>query len=237
MDTGIAITGLTRSEVEERRRTGRVNFVVESSTRTTKEILKANVVTRFNIILSLMLVVILIVAPIQDALFGMVMVINSAIGIVQELRARRKLDALRVVVAPKAEVIRDGKPWTVRVSGLVTDDVVVVRSGDQVPVDGEVIDSNGLEFDESLLTGESDSVAKRVGDNIMSGSFVVAGSGKFRATDVGNNAYAVRLATQARTFSPARLRAASRYRQDLDLGQLAARARYGSTPLQPATGI
>ena len=151
-----------------------------------------------------MLVVILIVAPIQDALFGMVMVINSAIGIVQELRARRKLDALRVVVAPKAEVIRDGKPWTVRVSGLVTDDVVVVRSGDQVPVDGEVIDSNGLEFDESLLTGESDSVAKRVGDNIMSGSFVVAGSGKFRATDVGNNAYAVRLATQARTFSPAR---------------------------------
>ena len=132
------------------------------------------------------------------------MVINSAIGIYQELRARRKLDALRVIVSPRAEVIRDGKPWTVRVSGLVTDDVVVVRSGDQVSVDGVVLESNGLEFDESLLTGESDAVVKAIGDPVLSGSLVVAGSGLFRATAVGHQAYAVRLADEAKVFVPVR---------------------------------
>lgn len=204
MGSESAITGLSRAEVEERRRLGQVNTVEESPSRTTREIIRANVVTRFNIILSIMLVVILIVAPLQDALFGLVMVINSTIGIFQELRARRKLDALRVVVAPKAEVIRDGRPWTVRVAGLVSDDVVVIRSGDQIPVDGEVVESNGLEVDESLLTGEADSVPKGIGDRLLSGSFAVAGSGWFRATAVGHEAYAVRLADQARTFVPVR---------------------------------
>ena len=204
MDTDTVITGLSRADVEERRRLGQVNVVYEGPSRTTREILRSNIVTRFNIILSIMLVVILIVAPIQDALFGLVMVINSAIGIFQELRAQRKLDALRVVVAPKAEVIRDGRPWTVRVSGLVTDDIVVARAGDQVPVDGEVVESNGLEFDESLLTGESESVPKNVGDHLLSGSFAVAGAGLFRATAVGHEAYAIRLADQARTFVPVR---------------------------------
>ena len=204
MDTDTVITGLSRADVEERRRLGQVNVVYEGPSRTTREILRSNIVTRFNIILSIMLVVILIVAPIQDALFGLVMVINSAIGIFQELRAQRKLDALRVVVAPKAEVIRDDRPWTVRVSGLVTDDIVVARAGDQVPVDGEVVESNGLEFDESLLTGESESVPKSVGDHLLSGSFAVAGAGLFRATAVGHEAYAIRLADQARTFVPVR---------------------------------
>ena len=188
--------------MEERRRLGQVNVVDEGESRSIREIVRSNIVTRFNIILSAMLVVILLVAPPQDALFGLVMVINSAIGIFQELRARRKLESLRVVIAPQVEVIRDSRPWTVRVSGLVTDDIVVVRSGDQVPVDGDLVESNGLEFDESLLTGESDPIPKGIGESVLSGSFVTAGSGLFRATAVGHEAYAIRLADQAREFVP-----------------------------------
>ena len=204
MKTETAMSGLSRADVVERRRRGQVNVVDEGEHRSTGDIVRSNIVTRFNIILSVMLVVILLVAPIQDALFGLVMVINSAIGIFQELRSRRKLEALRVVIAPKVEVIRDGRPWTVRVSGLVTDDLVVVRSGDQVPVDGVIVQSNGLECDESLLTGESDPIPKDIEALVMSGSFVTAGSGLFRATAVGHEAYAIRLADQARQFVPVR---------------------------------
>ncbi len=228
MDTDTVITGLSRAEVVERRRTGQVNIVREGPSRTPAEIVRANVITRFNIILSVMLVVILIVAPIQDALFGLVMVINSTIGIVQELRARRKLDQLRVITAPKVEVIRDGKPWTVRVSGLVTDDVIVLRAGDQAPVDGVALSSTGMEFDESLLTGESEAVPKAAGDTIMSGSFVVAGSGLYRATAVGHQSYAVKLADQARQFVPVR----SELRSGIDLV-----LKFVGWALVPAIGI
>ena len=162
--------------------------------------MRANVFTRFNAILGAMFAVILVVGPIQDALFGLVLVANALIGIVQEVRAKRTLDQLAVLNAPIARVVRDGEVSDVAVEGVVLDDLLELRLGDQVPCDGEVRDAEGLELDESLLTGESDPVDKRPDDEVLSGSFVVAGNGRFQATRVGSDAYARKLAAEARRF-------------------------------------
>jgi cation-transporting ATPase E len=140
------------------------------------------------------------VGPLQDALFGLVLVANSGVGIVQELRAKRTLDRLSVLNAPIATVVRDGSPAQVAAEQVVADDVLLVSPGDQLVVDGVVLDAAGLEVDESLLTGESDAVPKSAGDEVMSGSFVVVGHGHVRATHIGTAAYAVRLASEARRF-------------------------------------
>lgn len=206
-------TGLQRAEVDERIRSGAVNAAQEGVNRTTAEIVRANVVTRFNIILTVLLVVILFVAPPQDALFGLVMVANTGIGIVQELRAKRQLERLSVVTAPHAQVLREGTRWKVPITGIVQDDLVFVASGDQLAVDGTVVEASGLEIDESLLTGESDPVVKEVDDRVLSGSFVVAGTGLFRTTAVGADAYATKLAEEARKFSLVR----SELRKGIDL--------------------
>ncbi|HMQ27534.1 MAG TPA: HAD-IC family P-type ATPase, partial [Acidimicrobiales bacterium] len=137
----------------------------------------------------------------NDALFGFVLVANALIGILQEWRAKRTLDRLAIVSAPKAVVLRDGAPAEVAVGEVVLDDVLVLRPGDQVVVDAEVIEAQGLEVDESLLTGESDPQHKAPGDAVMSGSFVAAGSGHVVATKVGAEAYAVKLAEEARRFT------------------------------------
>ena len=194
-------SGLTEAEVRERVAAGRTNRAPESTSRSLVEIVRANVFTRFNAILGTLLAVILVVGPINDALFGLVLVSNTAIGIIQEVRAKRTLDRLAVLNAPRATVIRDAEQRDVAVEELVADDVVVLAPGDQVVVDGDVLDATGLEVDESLLTGESDPVVKQPGDPVMSGSFVVAGSGSARATNVGADAYARRLAEEARRFS------------------------------------
>jgi cation-transporting ATPase E len=193
--------GLSAAEVAERVARGEVNDVPAAPTRTVEEIVRANVVTRFNALLGAMLLVILVVGPIQDALFGGVLVANALIGIVQELRAKRTLDRLTVLTAPRARAIRDGEERSLEVGEVVLDDVLALEPGDQVVVDGEVIDASGLEVDESLLTGEADPVLKGPGDPVLSGSFVAAGSGSFRATRVGRDAYAVRLAEEARRFT------------------------------------
>jgi len=193
--------GLTEGEVAERERLGQVNAFDERTSRSVTEILRANVLTRFNAILGSMLVVILVVGPIQDALFGFVAVINSLIGIIQELRAKRTLDRLAVLSAPHARVVRQGGAHDVAVGAVVLDDLVELRTGDQVPADGRVATAEGLEIDESLLTGESDPVDKNPGDSALSGSIVVAGRGRFQATAVGADAYARRLATEARRFA------------------------------------
>ncbi|HDH02637.1 MAG TPA: HAD family hydrolase, partial [Actinobacteria bacterium] len=132
---------------------------------------------------------------------GLVMVANTAIGIVQELRAKRQLEQLAVVTAPTAEVIRERRKWSLPVTGIVQDDLVSISTGAQLAVDGVVEQANGLEVDESLLTGESDPVTKLVGDQVLSGSFVVAGAGLYTATGVGADAYAARLADEAREFT------------------------------------
>jgi cation-transporting ATPase E len=193
--------GLGVAEVADRVARGDVNDTGERTSRTLAEIVGANVLTRFNAILGGLLVVILIVGPIQDATFGFVLVANSLIGIVQELRAKRTLDTLAVLNAPRARVIRDGERRDVAVETVVIDDLVELATGDQVPCDGVVRASEGMEVDESLLTGESEPVPKAPADEVLSGSIVVAGSGCFQATRVGAASYARRLAAEARRFS------------------------------------
>src|SRR6266511_2816096 len=180
-----SLRGLTSAEVAERVATGRANDVPSAPTRTITQIVRANLLTRFNALLGAMLVVILVVGQLRDALFGLVLIANTLMGIVQELRAKRTLDRLSVLTAPKARVLREDTEREVAVAQVVLDDVLEVGPGDQVVVDGEVLESSGLEVDESLVTGESDAASKSPGDEVLSGSFVAAGSGRYRATRVG----------------------------------------------------
>ncbi|MGB8362094.1 MAG: cation-translocating P-type ATPase, partial [Acidimicrobiia bacterium] len=149
--------GLSREEVRQRLHAGQVNRVPERPSRTTKEIVKANVLTRFNFLLgALLLVVLIVLREPRDALFGIVLLSNSAIGVIQELRAKRTLDRLELVAAPKARLMRAGVLSEYPIDHIVVDDLIDLRPGDQLAVDGVVVSSNGLEIDESLLTGEAD---------------------------------------------------------------------------------
>jgi len=182
--------GLSAAEVAEREARGQVNLVPRTRTRTVAQIVRANVLTRFNALLGAMLAIILVVGPIQDALFGVVLIANALIGIAQEVRAKRTLDALTILTAPKARVVRDGRVLEVEVDRVTLDDVLDLVPGGQIVVDGTVVRSDGLELDESLLTGESEPVSRSPGDHALSGSFVSAGSGRMVAVAVGADAYA-----------------------------------------------
>ena len=172
--------GLSSAEVAERRSRGLANTGTERTSRSLAEILRANILTRFNFILGALLAVILAIGEPQDALFGLVLVANALIGIGQELRAKRTLDRLAVLSTPGVRVIRDGSQRDIAVADLVAGDLVDLRPGDQLVADGVVRASAGLEADESLLTGESEPVGKRPGDRLLSGSFVVAGPAAIR---------------------------------------------------------
>src|SRR5712691_279886 len=201
----VAVTppaGLTSAQVAERRSRGLTNAGGEHTSRSVAHILRANILTRFNLILGVLLAVILAVGQPQDALFGVVLVTNALIGIGQELRAKRTLDRLAVLSAPRVRVIRDGAPHDIAVGELVAGDLVDLRAGDQLVADGVVRASASLQADESLLTGESEPVGKQAGDQLLSGSFVVAGSGGYQATGVGAEAYARKLAAASRRRGP-----------------------------------
>ncbi|MFD6179888.1 HAD-IC family P-type ATPase [Streptomyces goshikiensis] len=193
--------GLTTAEVAERVARGDVNDVPVRSSRSTADIVRANVFTRFNAIIGVLWVIMLIVAPPQDSLFGYVIVANTGIGIIQELRAKKTLDGLAVIGEVKPSVRRDGTTAEISTSEIVLGDVIELGPGDKVVVDGTVGEADGLEIDESLLTGEADPVLKKPGDPVMSGSFVVAGGGAFTATKVGREAYAAQLAEEATRFT------------------------------------
>lgn len=193
--------GLTAAEVAERLARGAVNDVPVRSSRTLGEIVRANVLTRFNAIIGLLWLIMLFVAPVQDSLFGYVILANTGIGIVQEWRAKKTLDSLAVIGEARPVVRREGRTTEVATSEIVLDDVLEIGPGDKVVVDGVCAETDGLEIDESLLTGEADPVVKRPGDPVMSGSFVVAGGGAFRATRVGREAYAAQLAEEASRFT------------------------------------
>ncbi|USQ88980.1 cation-translocating P-type ATPase [Streptomyces phaeoluteigriseus] len=194
-------TGLTTAEVAERVARGQVNDVPVRSSRSVGEIVRANVFTRFNAIIGVLWVIMLVVAPFQDSLFGYVILANTGIGIIQEWRAKKTLDSLAVIGEARPTVRRDGAAVTVGTSSLVLDDVIEIGPGDKIVVDGVCVEADSLEIDESLLTGEADPVVKRPGDQVMSGSFVVAGGGAFRATKVGREAYAAQLAEEASRFT------------------------------------
>ncbi|MEU2385851.1 HAD-IC family P-type ATPase [Streptomyces sp. NPDC012461] len=195
------VTGLTSAEVAERVARGQVNDVPVRSSRSMAEIVRANVFTRFNAIIGVLWVIMLIVAPIQDSLFGFVILANTGIGIIQEWRAKKTLDSLALIGEVRPTVRRDGTAVEVSTSQIVLDDLIEIGPGDKVVVDGTCAEADGLEIDESLLTGEADPVVKQPGDPVMSGSFVVAGGGAFQATKVGREAYAAQLAEEASRFT------------------------------------
>lgn len=198
------IKGLTAEEVSARVGAGQTNDAHEETSRSLRDILHANLLTRFNALLLVLFVAVLIVGSPADGLFGLVIIINSAIGIFQELRAKRTLDRLAIMHAPVTVVLRDGQPETIPIKQVVLDDVIKLRIGDQVPADAVVLTSDALEIDESLLTGEADPVVKAAGDQVLSGSIVVAGQGQVRATAVGVNAYAHSITAQVKRFKIAR---------------------------------
>ncbi|SNX62046.1 cation-transporting ATPase E [Streptomyces sp. TLI_55] len=193
--------GLSAAEVAERVARGAVNDVPVRSSRSFGEIVRANVFTRFNAIIGVLWLVMLFVAPFQDSLFGYVIIANTGIGIIQEWRAKKTLDSLAVIGEAKPTVRRDGEALEVSTSEIVLDDLIEIGPGDKAVVDGVCVEADGLEIDESLLTGEADPVVKQPGDPVMSGSFVVAGGGAFQATKVGREAYAAQLAEEASRFT------------------------------------
>src|SRR5215218_1150925 len=194
-------SGLGLSEVEARRRLAeRGPAGPTSASRSVGSIVRANTLTVFNAILVAFGVLTLAFADWRDALFLFILVANSAIGIVQELRAKRSLDRLAALVAPVARVVRDGKARELRVEDVVVGDLVELRAGDQVVADGPVEEARGLLLDESILTGESRPVARAAGEEVRSGSFAVEGSGAYMVTAVGAESYAERIAGEAREF-------------------------------------
>jgi len=195
-----APAGLTSAEVAERLADGRANTPPPPVTRTVGRIIYTNVFTTVNMIMGSLLVLILIAGKPNDALFAGVIISNSIIGVVQEVRAKRTLDRLEVLNTPAVFVRRDGLAVEVTPGEIVLDDVIEAKPGDQLPVDGALITSSVLELDESLLTGEADSIKKSLGDEVLSGSFVVAGSSFFRATRIGADSYANALTEEARKF-------------------------------------
>jgi len=193
--------GLSFKQVAHARAADETNEFDNSSSRSIVAILRANVFTIFNAILASAVVVVLVVGSWQDAVFGFVLLLNTLTGTIAELRAKRALDNLAVLAAPTAHVIRDGEAKDIEVSQVVLGELLELRSGDQVPADGQVLSSNGCEIDESILTGESVAVRKHENDQVLSGTTVIGGSARIRVTAVGEHSYANRLAMEARKYS------------------------------------
>jgi cation-transporting P-type ATPase E len=194
-------TGLSSADVADRVGRGLTNHVPNAPTRSVGQIVRGNVFSPINLIVAILAALVIAAGSPKDALFGGVIIANSVIGVVQELRAKSVLDKLRVVNAPRAHVVRGGQVIELQTRDLVQDDVVELRTGAQVVADGLVLTHENLEIDESLLTGEADPVVKEDGDDVMSGSAVVAGTGRMVVTKVGAENYAAKLAEEARRFT------------------------------------
>lgn len=195
------ITGLSAAEVAQRVADGRVNAYQADSSRSIGSIIRANVFTIFNAIVGSCFAVLLLLGRWQDAIFGLSALANTIIGAWQEFRAKAALDRLALLNAPTARVLRDGVEAEIHPTDVVIDDILVLRSGDQIAADAEIVHARGLQVDESMLTGESDAVDKRPGDEALSGSIVVAGEGMARVIRVGADSYANRFAAEAKRFS------------------------------------
>ena len=193
--------GLSDAEVAARVAEGKTNDVPNRASRSVADIVRANVLTRINAILGVLFAIVLATGSLINGLFGLLIVANSAIGIIQELRAKKTLDNLAIVSQAKPRVRRRAGTRELPPNDVVLDDVIEIGPGDQIVVDGQLLEAAGCEIDESLLTGEADPIAKISGDEVMSGSFVVAGAGAYRATKVGREAYAARLAEEASKFT------------------------------------
>ncbi|MEV0947828.1 cation-translocating P-type ATPase [Rhodococcus sp. NPDC049939] len=199
--TVLELDGLTADQVAERVAAGQTNDVPDRATRSVRDIVYANVFTRINAILGVLLVIVLATGSIIDGMFGLLIIANSGVGIIQELRAKRTLDKLAIVSRAKPVVRRDGVAVAMDPQEVVLDDIIEVGAGDQIVVDGVVVEAMSLDVDESLLTGEADPVRKSRDDQVLSGSFVASGSGWYRATKVGRDAYAAKLTDEASKFT------------------------------------
>lgn len=196
----IGATGLTPKEVVQRIESGQSNAVKTSSSRSVQDIVRANVFTLFNGIIFAAMVLVLITGSWRDAVFGFVIIINTGIGIVTELRAKRTLDKLSILVASEFLVRRDGKDVEVSHNEIVLDDLLWIRAGEQVPADGQIIQTWGLELDESMLTGESRTVRHKVGEQVYSGATAVSGMALVKVNAVGSHSYAATLTAQAKVY-------------------------------------
>jgi cation-transporting ATPase E len=198
LEGGLHPQGLSGQEAA--RRLAELGEPADTSSRSVASIVAGNVFTLFNAIIGVFFVLILSLGLWADAIFGFIAALNSYIGIRQELKAKETLDALALLVAPKAQAIRDGVPVDLRAEEVVPGDVVRVEPGDQLVADGEVIQSRGLTMDESMLTGESDGIRKQTRDEVLSGSFCLNGSGYYEVTAVREDSYAEKIAGEAREF-------------------------------------
>ena len=193
--------GLTSAEVAERTSQGQVNTTEQATSRPLWTIVKTNVFTRFNAILGVLFVLVLSTGSFADGLFGVILIVNSGIGIVQEYLAKRKLDQLALLNQPITRVVRDRRLVEVPTTEVVLGELVELHAGDQIPADGRLHSVTGLEVDESNLTGESDPIPKQENDEVRSGTTVVAGRGRFVAEAVGADSYVNSIAAQAKTFT------------------------------------
>ncbi|OBA66141.1 magnesium-transporting ATPase [Gordonia sp. 852002-10350_SCH5691597] len=193
--------GLSADEVAQRVANGKVNDMPDRSGRSVGDIIKANVFTRINAILGVLFAIVVFTGSLINGLFGLLIIANSGIGIIQEIRAKKTLDKLAIVGQAKPRVRRDGEVTEIPPNEVVLDDIIEIGAGDQIVVDGEIVESYVLDVDESLLTGEADPIDKSVGDKVLSGSFAVSGAGAYRATKVGADAYAAQLASEASKFT------------------------------------
>ena len=188
--------GLSAEQVKERFACHADNYKVESSTMSVSDIVKSNVFTYFNLVFAVIAVLLSIVGAWRDMLFLPIIVANTCIGIIQEVHSKKVLDKLSILNAPQSVVIRDGKKAKIPADKLVLDDVVEFTAGSQIPADAKVIDGE-LQVNESLITGESDEITKRAGDQLLSGSFVVSGKAYARLEKVGKDSYISKLTLQA----------------------------------------
>ncbi|WP_188676806.1 HAD-IC family P-type ATPase [Subtercola lobariae] len=193
--------GLSTAEVHERVAQGQVNVTHAPTSRSLGDIIRENVFTFFNGILTVCFIAVLLLGDLRDGFFFGVVVFNALIGIVQELRAKRALDRLAVLAAPETAVRRDGAVSVIRPEEVVLGDLVIARPGDQITADCEVLLTTALFMDESLLTGESDPVGKKPGDRLMSGSLVQSGTAEARVTAVGADSYASKLTAKIKRHS------------------------------------
>ena len=196
----LEILGLNDKEVQERIDKGQVNILPKTPSRTIAQIVKANVFTLFNGLNLILAIVVCIAGSPKNALFSMVIFTNTVIGIFQEVRSKITLEKLSVLSCIGATVMRNGISVKLNIEDVVKDDIILLESGDQIVADGVVIGEDEFEVDESLLTGESEPILKKKGDKILSGSFVVAGKGYFKVTNVGSNTYVAKLASEAKKF-------------------------------------
>ena len=196
----IGATGLTPKEVVQRIESGQSNAVKTSTSRSVRDIVRANVFTLFNGIIFAAMVLVLITGSWRDSVFGFVIIINTGIGIVTELRAKRTLDKLSILVASEFLVHRDGRDVEVPHNEIVLDDLLWIRAGEQVPADGQIIQTWGLELDESMLTGESRTVRHKVGEQVYSGATAVSGMALVKVNAVGSHSYAATLTAQAKVY-------------------------------------